>query len=154
MRNFTPVKKAKKKATDEPLIRSSKDYAMLVMQHVSVSTKLKALEEEKKKLTATLKEHLDTYGKEDAQGNIVFTKTIGDVEVEARNSKRVTASLVPEADELLSRMGKKGFVEKQIVVREDLLQKAIEDGKFTARQVDKLYETSTNYALSTKVFKA
>jgi len=119
-----------------------------VRQYVGLQEQEKLLAERKKAIHTVLMQAIDSYGEEDAKGNI--TLEIGDDEVGVSSitkRKRTSTSIdVEAAVPYLEAKGLDKCVKQVKMVEEDALMAAYYEGEITEEDMNVIVSKSTSYA--------
>lgn len=144
-------KLSKQQAADDEAIK----LGAVAIAYLSKKKDIDSLTKEIKELRTVLEEALEAKGKKDPNtGHVILNVEFGGQEVEVKHERRVSASLSPEAENLLrANLDKKvlkDLIETVPVIREDILKVYIMNETVPNDLALRLYTETENYAFKVK----
>lgn len=130
---------------------SNEQIALKGIEYVNKKDATKELDKQCKELRKPLEEYLAASGKELASGSILAVVSHADVDVHLKKTLRVSKVLLPEAFEVLTECGCSECIENVPTIREDVLERLIDEGKIDEESIKKIYELKKSYAFSVEL---
>ena len=131
------------------MIFSKEDFRTMAEQYIAVSKKIKALEEEKKRLSDNLKKGAEKYGVKDDKGSF-YCET--ESCIFGRVAKKTMKINQEKAVKDLTDLGMGDLIDEVIVrtVNTDRLENAVQSGKLSFDVVEGFTDVTTSYSVSVK----
>lgn len=131
---------------------SNEQIALKGIEYANKKDATKELDKQCKELRKPLEEYLSASGKELASGSILAVVSHADVDVHLKKKTlRVSKVLLPEAFDVLTECGCSECIENVPTIREDVLERLIDEGKIDEESIKKIYELKKSYAFSVEL---
>lgn len=130
---------------------SNEQIALKGIEYVNKKDATKELDKQCKELRKPLEEYLAASGKELSSGSILAVVSHADVDVHLKKTLRVSKVLLPEAFDVLTECGCSECIENVPTIREDVLERLIDEGKIDEESIKKIYELKKSYAFSVEL---
>lgn len=130
---------------------SNEQIALRGIEYYNKKEATKELDKQCKELRKPLEEYIATSGKELASGSILAVVSHADVDVHLKKTLRVSKVLLPEAFDVLKACGCEECIEKVPTIREDVLERLVEEGKIDEENLKKIYDLKKSYAFSVEL---
>ncbi len=130
---------------------SNEQIALRGIEYYNKKEASKELDKQCKELRKPLEEYIATSGKELASGSILAVVSHADVDVHLKKTLRVSKVLLPEAFDVLKACGCEECIEKVPTIREDVLERLVEEGKIDEESLKKIYDLKKSYAFSVEL---
>lgn len=131
------------------MIFSKEDFREMAEQYLAVTKKIKALEEEKKRLSDNLKKGAEKYGVKDDKGSY-YCET--ESCIFGRVVKKTMKINQEKAVKDLTDLGMGDLIDEVVVrtVNPDRLENAVQNGKLSFDVVEGFTDVTTSYSVSVK----
>ena len=137
-----------------PTLNNSKDgLALTALNYHQRKLEIKEIEKELASMRPVLEDGVDRLGNGTATGSRVAVIPYADKEIQLRKDLRLTAVLVPEAEDILRRHKLTECLETTTIIREDVIQRMYERGEISIDVMKELYVEKETRAFSVKVKK-
>lgn len=145
---LSPMARRKKSDFSE---LSNEQIALKGIEYANKKDIAKELDKQCKELRKPLEEYLSVSGKELPSGSFLAVVSHADVDVHLKKTLRVSKVLLPEAFDVLTACGCSECIENVPTIREDVLERLIDEGKIDEDTIRKIYELKKSYAFSVEL---